>query len=215
MSDLAQPVVTTLLCLAPAARAAARATCSDCRGQDVEVQGWRRRRQGCVRCAPRARVMSWRQRSLCDVAPPRQLTAATFATRGRPLPHATHPCSITSEFLAQFNKEKQAIEGTIDAVMCVERCRRVCVWGGCGGGRADGGRGAAPLTSATANQPNVHARPCPRRMATRQITSLMQESQTAFSPEELDSAWCVRAACRPSLRVSRLWVARAPARRRP
>lgn len=35
-----------------------------------------------------------------------------------PLPPASLlRCSITSDFLAQFNKEKSAIEGTIDAVM--------------------------------------------------------------------------------------------------
>jgi hypothetical protein len=94
----------------------------------------------------------------------------TLAFRGLP-----PKCRITSAFLEQFNKEKQGIEGTIDAVTCVARTFR----------RAQrlrlqvGTKRPAPAASRT------HAR-C--RNATRQINSLMQESQTAFSPEDLDSA---------------------------
>lgn len=58
-----------------------------------------------------------------DPAPPRALGVTTRARArtgraahgSRPAPPA--PCSITSDFLTQFNREKASIEQTIDAVM--------------------------------------------------------------------------------------------------
>lgn len=105
-----------------------------------------------------------------------------------PPPAHFSACSITSEFLSQFNREKQSIEQTIEAVMCV-RARAAAV------------RACVACTRRN-NQAAAHrwcvdhpvrvravlpAVPC--RNSTRQINSLMQESQTAFLPEELDSEW--------------------------
>jgi hypothetical protein len=62
----------------------------------------------------RARSQRQHQRALTPSRLPYLLPAPLRRPRRR---HRC--CSITSDFLAQFNKEKTAIEGTIDAVMCV------------------------------------------------------------------------------------------------
>ena len=175
------------------------------RPHGVEGQGGRRRRgrqrrrgQGCVRDQRRPLVgglpalhFSARRNNSCRHPPHSaclRLLLHDAAHHRAPPPAHFSACSITSEFLSQFNREKQSIEQTIEAVMCV-RARAAAV------------RACVACTRRN-NQAAAHrwcvnhpVRVCavlpavPCRNSTRQINSLMQESQTAFLPEELDSEW--------------------------